>query len=148
MQSEVAEMKSILFVCTGNTCRSPMAEGIFNALAEKRGIPVHAESCGIAAVNGDMVAENAVIASAEYGADISGHRARQITQELFDSAETVYTMTRSHADMLRGIIGGDKICTLSDKDIPDPYGGDIDIYRATAKTIYASVSAMLDEMSV
>ena len=147
MQSEVFYMRTVLFVCTGNTCRSPMAEGIFNTLAQERDIPVRAKSCGIAAVNGEPVTENAVRAAAEYGADISGHTACQITQELFDEAEAVYTMTRSHADMLRGIIGGDKIHTLSGRDISDPFGGDYDIYKAAAKEIYFSVNTLLDEFS-
>ena len=64
--------RTIAFVCTGNTCRSPMAEAIFNDMAEKNGVCVRAESFGIATSTGLPVSENSVIACKEIGIDLSG----------------------------------------------------------------------------
>ena len=69
-------MKKILFVCTGNTCRSPMAAVIFNQLAAQSGLDYVAESAGVAAVGDRPASENAVKAVAEIGLDLSAHRTR------------------------------------------------------------------------
>ena len=73
----------VLFVCTGNTCRSPMAEGIFRKMMHDRGMEdkVLCQSAGLSAVDGDPVSENAVLACREIGVDISEHTARRITGE-------------------------------------------------------------------
>jgi protein-tyrosine phosphatase len=72
-------MSKIVFVCSGNTCRSPMAEGIFNALSKQKGAGHFSLSCGLSAMHGMPASYNAVAAAAEYGADISGHLSRPVT---------------------------------------------------------------------
>jgi len=72
-------MKQALFVCTGNTCRSPMAEGICRALAEEKGWSIQAVSCGLAAFPGDPAAPYAVEAARKYGADLTMHRSRPLS---------------------------------------------------------------------
>ena len=128
-------MKSvkILFVCTGNTCRSPMAEGIMNSMGKN----VLAASAGLFAEEGTGASENAVIAAEKFGADIKNHRARQLTAGMVDSADLILTMTMAHKMSLPNI---EKVKTLAEcargiGDVCDPYGGDIQEYMHCAEEI-------------
>ncbi len=125
-------MKKILFVCTGNTCRSPMAEGIFNKLAAEQGYEAVAKSAGLF-VTEPNVSENSLEVCKENGIDISGHTPMPITAELINEADVILTMTSSHKAAFGGL---DKVYTAaeyfgSEGDIIDPYGGSIEIYRQT-----------------
>ena len=109
----------ILFVCTGNTCRSPLAA----ALARKTGWD--AESAGLYAVPGAPATPPARRAALRHGADLSAHRARPLTDALAARAEKILVMTPDHAAALRARFPqcAGKISVLSPA-IPDPYGGD------------------------
>lgn len=140
-----------LFVCTGNTCRSPMAEGIFNKIAKERGLDDTAGSAGIFAAEGGSASKNAVDALAEKGADISGHKSRRVTPEMLAEYDEILTMTNSHADILRSALPqfGYKIRTLSESaggsgEISDPFGGDLDAYRACRDEIERLVEKLWD----
>jgi protein-tyrosine-phosphatase len=140
--------RSILFVCTGNTCRSPLAEALCKRVLadrlgcgtsdlESRGIAVR--SAGVAAFHGDGPTDTAVQAAAEFGADLSAHRSKPVSPELLADATDVVTMTRTHAAMLAyrfpGVGPEPVLLCGPDEDLPDPIGGDIEIYRACALVI-------------
>src|SRR5262245_41922969 len=92
-------MKTILFVCTGNVCRSPMAEGIFRHLMKVKGRrDLQVMSAGIGAAEGQTPSTHAVQAVRELGIDISQQRSRQLTAKLVQEADYIFGMTHSHVD--------------------------------------------------
>lgn len=106
-----------LFVCTGNTCRSPMAEGYFNFVTRKSGIDAAGKSAGIVANDGQHASDYSVRAMRElFDIDISGHKAKSVTVAGMLSADYVITMTKSHKLVLKGMFPEheDKIFTLSE----------------------------------
>lgn len=141
--------RRVLFVCTGNTCRSPMAAALFNemmryprelcsACAEEReDFAATATSAGLYAVPGAPISAHAVAALREAGViptsgnDYEAHRARNVSAELMEQADEVIAISAAHAMelTLRFPEHADKIRTLP-MDVPDPYGGDLTAYRA------------------
>lgn len=136
--------KVIAFVCTGNTCRSPMAEGIFNKLASDRGLDVRAVSFGMAAANGVPATQHAVTVCSEIDVDISRKKAHFIYSFDVNSIDRFYCMSEDHKMMLMECcdIPPEKIRVLS---IPDPYWGNIDVYRRCRDEIYNSVKEIIKE---
>ena len=119
----------ILFVCTGNTCRSPMAEGLFRSDMEQRGFEnIMCQSAGLSARAGDHPSENAVLACREAGVDISGHIARCFTPDEIDIWDIYFTMSKTHAYILtQAGVPSERIYVPH--YIDDPFGGDLDTYR-------------------
>ncbi|MDR1157138.1 MAG: hypothetical protein LBK75_02360 [Oscillospiraceae bacterium] len=140
--------KQILFVCTGNTCRSPMAAGLFNVVAAREGLPVRAASCGISVFAPLPATPAAVRAAAHYGADISPHRAQPVAEELLSAADRVYCLTRGHLDVLELMFPAqaDRLTMLSAADIPDPFGGTDEEYTAVCRQIYQTVEKLARQM--
>ena len=138
-------MIEILFVCTGNTCRSPMAEGLFNLYAEKHGIDARAFSRGIAA-DGGAVSENAAAALKEFGADISAHVSRQLEHSDLERADRAYCMSAAHCEAVKRAFPdcADKVEPISARGVSDPFGGNLERYRAAALEIAREVKRIAD----
>lgn len=132
--------KKILFVCTGNTCRSPMAEHLLKEKLKKMNIEdIEVESAGLSAFFPQKASKNAILVMNEIGIDISSHVSRLINEEMIKESTLILTMERYHKEVITKMYPGvmDKVFTLKeyvldDKkelDVVDPYGGDIEEYR-------------------
>lgn len=143
---------NILFVCTGNTCRSPMTEGIFKDMLKKQNIAnINVSSAGISVFPEEHANEKAIIALKEKGIDITGHRARQLSDEVA-KADIILTMTVAHKAVIENyyisnLENSPKVFTLKEfaakisgekllsKDIDDPYGRDYNFYKKSRDEI-------------
>src|SRR6266566_9920359 len=146
-------MKTVLFVCTGNVCRSPMAEGILRRAVQGRG-DYRVFSAGLGAMEGQPPSHYAVQAVRELGIDISGQRSRMLTPELVQQADYIFGMTHSHIDtvmllypqaaektfLLREF---DETLDLFEKDISDPIGGSYEVYLNCRDQIEQGIASML-----
>ncbi len=151
---------NILFVCTGNTCRSPMAEGICKqAIAKKlscepesladRGIVIR--SAGTLGISAGHASTQAVEVCQGRGIDISSHRSSGVTVDLVRTADYILTMCRHHGDMVRSLAPQDaaKISTLDpNEDVPDPIGGTVAQYARVADMIEAALLERLTEVDI
>lgn len=141
-------MALVVFVCTGNICRSPMAEGIAAARLDP-GHRVEFASVGTHAVVGAPATRHAITAAEEVGADISYHRGRDVYAGLLTRADRIYVMTRGHQRRITTAFPGvaEKVELLDPEgtDIADPYGMDLPDYREARDRIVAAVEARLPD---
>ncbi len=141
-------MKSIIFVCTGNTCRSAMAAAIARKICNERGLEISIDSCGIAAPIGSPASQNAVLALSElYGIDLSYHRAAQADLTLLENADIIFTMTPQHSLALSSIPSLQSKLRCANPTIDDPYMQDLSVYKKVAQQLYSQIYALLSEVS-
>jgi protein-tyrosine-phosphatase len=134
-------MKRILFVCTGNSCRSVMAEGLFKKYVEDRRDEFHVTSAGISAIDGFSATPETIIVLEEEGVDMSDHQSRRLTPDMVEQADEIYVMEKIHKDWIVRSMpeAGNKVHLLMEfasrseygahSDIPDPIRMSGSFYR-------------------
>lgn len=137
----------LVFLCTGNTCRSPMAKGLFERLLAEKGITdITCDSAGLFAADGEPAAENAVVACRELGVDLSAHRSKRLTNEMLQNTDLFVVMMHNHAGALKSAgVPEEKIKVLGG-GVGDPFGGDLAIYRASRDQILQALRQLLQEL--
>lgn len=139
----------VLFVCSGNTCRSPLAEAAARKLAEERGMQdITFASAGTGAFAGTGASDGALLVGIERGLDLSSHRSRQLTRELVSESDLILGLSEHHVSMALELGGEGKTFLLDDfasdgrssQPVSDPFGQNIEAYRDAADDIHRQVA--------
>ncbi|HWO87940.1 MAG TPA: low molecular weight protein arginine phosphatase [Gemmatimonadales bacterium] len=145
----------LLFVCTGNICRSPLAEAIAKRILRERGVTdVTVSSAGTAAYDGAPASEGSYLIALEHGLDLSAHQARELTADLVAQADLVLVMSRGHQRRAEALGGQGKTELLGEfagisgeqAEVPDPFGGDLDEYRSTFDRLQELLTEAMDRL--
>lgn len=146
----------VLFVCTGNTCRSAMAEAIARDIAQERGLTdIEFGSAGTAAWEGAPASDGALLVCLERGTDLSLHHARLATAPLLEQYDLVLAMGPHHVERLEALGARGKAYLIttygsrgaSDRPIGDPFGGELDLYRETFVELARELRLVLDRIA-
>src|SRR5437764_10905450 len=144
----------VLFVCTGNICRSPLAAALLERALKERGIDVTVTSAGTGAWDGAPASEGAYLVGLERGLDLSSHRARLLTRELVENADLILTMARHHRARVDELGGEGRVFVLGeyagregdDAEVSDPFGGDLAVYRDTCGDVEALLQTAVERI--
>lgn len=146
----------LLFVCTGNTCRSPMAAAIARKLAAERGHQdIQIESAGTSPWEGASASDGAILVGLEQQVDLSTHRARQLTREMIQNADVILGMGPHHLERIEALGGEGKSFMLteyasrgsSNRAISDPIGAELEVYRATFEELEREIGRVFDRLA-
>lgn len=148
-------MKQLLFVCSGNTCRSPMAEAVFKVLAGAHGITgLTVRSAGTGAVSGAPASYHACEAVKDIGGDLSKFGSTPLSSELVDTSDLIVVMTSGHRSELirRYPNAAGKVHLLLEyagdggADVVDPFGGSLDLYRFTLSAMMPALNKLAEKI--
>ena len=145
---------NLLFVCSGNTCRSPLAEALARKIAERRGIEdLNVSSAGTNAWDNVPATDEALLVGMERDLDLTGHRSRKLTPAIVSEADLIFVMTPGHIEQVKQMGGRGKVHVIdeyasgvSNEGIADPYGDDLDAYRATADILEQELERLFDRL--
>ena len=152
------EEKTVIFVCTGNTCRSPMAEAIFRYEAKRRGLAVSVCSAGTEAATGGSMHLHSLRTLAAHGLSIENFSPTQLTLEMLKTAFAVICMTERQKEVVA--YNHSRVCDSPSEtentvfaysdfcgySIPDPYGCPIEAYERTYEALAGGMSAIMDKL--
>jgi protein-tyrosine phosphatase len=143
--------RSILFVCSGNICRSPTAEGVLRHLAQAEALELRIESAGIGAWHiGQPPDQRALHHARGRGYDLSAQRARQVTPEDFDAFDMILAMDRGHLEALQKLAPARHHAKIrlfvEGRDVPDPYYGGPDGFEKVLDLVEAQCRRLLQEL--